>query len=300
MSVVKNVVLAGAAGSLGSVIFKKLVASGKFNIRLLRRQGSTSTLPSDVEIVDVDFESVDSLKAALTGQDALISATGSFSIESQKTLVEAAVAAGIKRYIPSEFGSDLDIPQTRALPVYGHKVEIQDAIIAASKTSDFTYTLIYNSAFLDWGIQHGFIFNWADSKPLLINGGDAVFSATTISTVGDAVVGVLTHLEETKNRSVRVEDIKLTQKKLLELAKQAAPEKPWEAVVVDLDEKVAASNAQLAKGEINEGTFIPYLWQAVLAPGYGGEFTKNDNELLGVKGGKTDQDVIDILKPLLK
>ena len=40
MSPIKNVAIAGASGSLGSVIFQKLVASGKFNVRVLRRAGS--------------------------------------------------------------------------------------------------------------------------------------------------------------------------------------------------------------------------------------------------------------------
>lgn len=299
MSAYKNVVLAGATGSLGSRIFEKLVAAGKFNITLLRRQGSTSTLPSGYNAIDVDYESVESLTAALKGQDVVISAAGSFSIASQKALIEASLAAGVKRYIPSDFGSDLDVPQTRILPVYTSKIEMQDYLIEKSKTTDITYTFIYNGAFLDWGLEHGFLLKVKDNKPSLINGGDAVFSTTTLDSVGDAVVGVLSHPEETKNRTVRVESIKLTQLRLLELAKQAVPEKSWEPENLNLADAVAASDKQRAEGNIGPFTFIPYLWQAVLQPGYGGSFKETDNKLLGIKP-TTEADVIEILKAVLK
>lgn len=299
MSPIKNVVITGASGSLGKVVLEKLVASGKFNVRVLRRQGSSAAFPAGTEVIDVDFDSVDSLKAALIGQDAVVSTVGSAALASQTTIVDAAIAAGVQRFLPSEFGSDLADPATRALPVYVPKVQAQDYLVEKSKTTSLTYTFVHNGAFLDWGLEHGFILKTSDSKPVIVDSGDSVFSTTTLGSVAQAVIGVLTHPDETKNRSVYVKDIDVSQNQLLALAKQIAPERPWQTEHVQLAPMIAASNERLAKGEINMEVLVPYLWKAVMDPECHGNFDAVDNELLGIKG-KTEKDIIDILTPLLK
>src|SRR3569833_2671033 len=299
MSEAKNVAIAGAAGSLGSVMLERLLASGKFNVRVLRRLGSTSAIPAGVEVVEVDYDSVDALKAALQDQDAIICTTPSHAIGSQRTIIDAAVAAGVKRFIPSEFGSDLDNPRTRKLPVFAEMVLVLDYLIYKGRSAGITYTFVYNSGFLDWGLEKDFILRISDGKPILIDGGDYPFSTTTLASVGDAVVVVLTHLEETRNRAVYIHDLVTTQNRLLTLAKEIAPNKEWAPVQVKLDDLTAAADARLAKGLFDMETFAPYLFRAVLDPGFGGRFQKTDNDLLGIKG-KTDDDIKAILKSLLK
>jgi uncharacterized protein YbjT (DUF2867 family) len=298
-STIKNVAVVGAAGNLGGAILDKLVASGKFNIKVLKRSGSKSSLPAAMDVVEVDFTSLDSLKSALAGQDAVVSAVGMQGLESQLLLIDAAASAGVKRFIPSEFGSNLENPNTRKLPVFAGKMKVQNHIIETSKTTDLTYTLVYNNAFLDWGIKNDFLLSTSDSKPVLINGGDLLFSATSVPSVGDAVVGILSHPAETKNRAVRIHDLMTSHNKLLALAKQAAPGRDWKPVTVSLDDLVAKADERLAKGIYDQETFVPYLYRAVLDPNYGGKFEQTDNELLGVKG-KTDQDIIELFKKHLQ
>lgn len=299
MSSIKNVSLAGASGSLGRFVLEKLQASGKFNIKILRRQGSSSTFPSGVDVVDVDYESLEAVTAALKGQDALVSTVGMPQITAQNTLIDASIAAGVKRFIPSDYGSDLDNPGVRKLPVYAQKVEVQDYLIGKTKTTDLSYTTVYNNAFLDWGLEHDFIFKTSDYRPLIIDGGDLTFSSTSLPSVADAVVGVLSHPEETKNRTVYIEDVKITQNKLLELAKKAAPEKPWEPQNVKLDDLTAKSDSRLAQGLFDTETFVPYLYRACLDPRSGANFEKTDNELLGVKG-LTEDEVLGYVKQYVK
>jgi uncharacterized protein YbjT (DUF2867 family) len=298
MSTITNIAIAGASGSLGSVVLQGLVNTGAYKITVLRRQGSSATFPEGTKVVDVDFSSVESLKSALGGQDVVISALGTLAIDGQFALVDAVAAAGVKRFIPSEFGSNLDNPNTRRLPVFAQKIKVQDYIIEKSKSTPLTYTFVYNGAFLDWGLEHGFVLQTSNYKPTIIDGGDNVFSTTTLASVADAVVGILKNLEETKNRAVYIEDMKITQNKLLALAKEVAPSKPWETVPLKLDDLTAASDARLAKGLYDMETFAPYLFRAILDPAYGGNFEKVDNDLLGVKGA-TDADIIQILKKLI-
>ncbi|VUC25780.1 unnamed protein product [Clonostachys rosea] len=295
MSAIKNVAVTGASGSLGTVIFDHLVSSGKFNITVLRRHGSSSKFPEGTKVIDVNFDSVDELTAALKGQDALVSSVGTPLLQGQKLLVDAAIAAGVKRVLPSEFGSNLDFANTRKLPVFAHKVEVQDYLKEKAKTTPITYTFVYNSAFLDWGLQHNFLLAHAEGKPSIFDGGDITFSATTLSSVADAVVGVLSHPEETKNRTVFIEDTKITQNKLLELAKKANPSKTWNPQPAKLDDITAKADARLAQGIFDFETFVPYIFRAILDPAYGGNFPKTDNELLGLKG-LTDEQVYEVVK----
>lgn len=299
MSTIKNVAIAGASGALGSVVFKKFVEAGRFNIRVLKRAGSESTFPAGTDVVEVDYTSFDSLKAALQGQDAIISTLTTLAVDAQLTLIDAAIAAGIRRFIPSEFGSNLDVPSVRALPVFAHKVKIQDYLIEKSKSTPVTYTFVYNSVFLDWGLERNFLLNLAETKATLIDGGSSEFSTTTLPSVADALVGVVSHPEETKNRTVYIHDTVTTQKKLLALAQKVAPEKSWESVEVKLDDLTAKADERLAKGLYDLETFTPYLFRAIFDPKSKAKFEKTDNELLGVKG-VTEEDIIELLKPLLK
>ncbi|KAK3381198.1 hypothetical protein B0H63DRAFT_475082 [Podospora didyma] len=297
----KNIAITGAAGSLGSVVFKTLLDAGKFNIRVLRRAGSSSTFPAGVEVVDVDFKSPSSLKSALVGQDAVVNTMASYVDNTPHTaLATAAFEAGVKRFIPAEFGANLDSAATRALPIFAGKVEVQDYLAQAVKTNPegTSYTLIYNAAFLDWGLQNDFILAISEAKPIILNGGDLPFSTTTLQSVADAVVGVLTHPAETKNRAVHVHDIVLTQNRLLALAKQVAPNRDWQPVPADMDTLIAAAGEKMSRGIFDKDSIFSFLYRATFDPACGCAFDATDNELLGIKG-KTEEDVIELLKTYL-
>ncbi|KKP06459.1 hypothetical protein THAR02_01417 [Trichoderma harzianum] len=295
----KNIALTGAAGAVGSVVLKALLAAGNFNITVFRRNKSTSTFPDNVKVVDVDFESVDSLTAALAGQDALVSTVGTEGLgEQQKKLVDAAVAAGVKRFIPSEFGCDLTNELAAKLPVFQPKIGVARYLEEKAKTTPLTYTFAYSGPFFDWGLEHNFIFKSAGSKPILYDGGDTVFSTSTLDAVAQAVVAILNKPEETKNRAVRFQSAALSQNQLLKVAKEVAPERDWQPEVVKIDDVTAAADERLAKGIFGPETFIPYLVRAVNDPRYGPQFTTLDNELLGVKQ-LTEAEIKDIVKSKL-
>jgi hypothetical protein len=279
-------------------VLQALLNSGKFNLTVINRASSSTTFPDNVKVTSADFSSVDSLTAALKGQDAVVSTLGTAGLLSQTLLVDAAVAAGVKRFLPSDFGCDMGNAKTGALPVYRNKVVVHKKLReAVAAHPDFTYTLVCNNAFLDYGIQKNFLLNWKDAQPKLFDGGDNVFSATTLASVGQAVVGVLRHPEETRNRFVYVKDIDISQNMLLGLAKKIDAEKVWkEPIILSTADMEKASNESLAKGQITPSVMMAYLFRVLFGPAeYGGCFANVDNELLGVKG-KTMNDVEDILR----
>jgi hypothetical protein len=268
-------------------------------LTVLSRASSTSTFPTSVKVLRVDYTSVESLTDALKGQDAVISAVGTEGFVGQSVLVDASIAAGVKRFLPSEFGSDLGNPKTAALPVFGYKIATRKYIeekIAAG--AGITYTYVINGPFLDWALEHRFLLSWNEEKPSIYDGGDQLVSTTTLHSVGLAVVGVLDHYEETKNKPVFVQDIQMSQNRLLELAKKVQPTKIWEPTEVSLAEIEKSSNEALAKGDYSAPVIFGYLFVAVFGEGYGSRMKKDDNKLLGVPG-KTEADVEAILKKLL-
>ena len=293
MSTIKNVAIAGASGAVGEPVLNALVSSNLFNVTILRRSGSSSTFPANIKTVEVDYNSVDALASALKGQDAVVSTVGSLQIPAQRTIIDAAIAAGVKRFIPSSFGSNLDSPKARALPVFKYKVETQEYLKEKAKAGEITYTEVYNAAFLDWGVYHEFLLSAKGGQPI-IGDGNTTFSATTLASVADAVVGILKHPEETENRPVYIEDIKITQNKLKECAEKASGKK-LELGSVNLDTLTQKADERLAQGLVDMETFVPYLYRAVFDPEFGGNYEKTDNELLGIKGC-TEEDVVEMYR----
>ena len=57
-------------------------------------------------MIRANYDSAKSLKAAFQGQDAVISLVGGTALGDQNKLIDAAIAAGVKRFLPSEYGSD--------------------------------------------------------------------------------------------------------------------------------------------------------------------------------------------------
>jgi hypothetical protein len=79
----------------------------------------------------------------MVGWDAIISTVGMPLIKTQLPMIDAAVVAGVKRFVPSEFGFDPTIPSNAGEKVYTMKTAVSDKLKDASKANaNFTYTLL--------------------------------------------------------------------------------------------------------------------------------------------------------------
>jgi NAD(P)-dependent dehydrogenase (short-subunit alcohol dehydrogenase family) len=270
---IRTVAVAGASGNLGPAILNQLLAAG-FTVTALTRADSRSTFPTVVKVVPVDYDSFDSLTAALKGQDALVSTLATLAIGAQIRLIDAAIAAGVKRLIPSEFGSNN--PLARRMPVFADKVKVHDYLVQKAQergNEGFSYTCVHNSVFFDWGLKIGFLLGKER-----YDGGERKFSTTRLETIGKAVAGVLKHAEETKNRDVFVHEAVVTQNQLAALSG-----KKWEAEDLSTDVLEREAYAELGKEQPNfASAMFGFIKKAIWGEGYGGEFTKVDNELLGI------------------
>ncbi|KAJ5584803.1 oxidoreductase CipA [Penicillium hispanicum] len=278
---ITKVALAGGTGNLGPAILNALVAAN-FEVTLLSRS-STHQLDSRVKIQVVDYNSQDSLVAALKGQDAVVNVLGVGSIprEVHLRLIDAAHAAGVQRYVPSEFGSNTAHPLTAKLPVFGDKIAVVQHLQELSqKDNAFSYTSIITGPFLDWGLEKKFIANVAGPSSPVFDGGDTPFSTTTLGAIGRAVAGVLRHPDETKNRYVHVSEAEVTQNQLLQWSGKGDQIQREPVATADL-EKQAYEVVKQSPPDF--GTFaVNLIKRAVFAKDYGGAFTNTDIELLGI------------------
>ncbi len=291
--------LTQATGNLGPAILKGLLNAG-FKVTVLTRGSSTHSFPPSVTAVSVDYDSLDSLTNALQGQEALISTLASAALATQLLLVEAAAKAHVKRFIPSEFGSDTLNEKTGNLPVFKDKIRVQDALKKEAASGGMTYTLICSGPFLDWGIMVGFLMNLKEKSITLFDGGDRVFSTTSLPNLARAVASVLTHLEQTKNRAVYVQDTATTMNKLAAMGKKAVGADGWKENIVSVDELVEQGWAELKKDKPNPAVFaVKFIVASICGEGYGSRFEKLDNELLGLEQ-MSDAEVQSLVNSLAK
>lgn len=283
-----RIALAGATGNLGLPILEALLSAG-FSVTVLSRIGGNSsklTPHPNLVIKEVNFESTASLTPAISGAEVVISCLATLAIGSQNPLIDASVDAGVKRIIPAEFGMDSQNPLCMKLPVCAPKVDTQRYLQKKSaSTPGFTYTSIANGLFLDWCLATGIILNPAQHTATLYNGGDVIFSATTLADIAKAVIGVIEHLEETANRVVYIHSAAVTQKQLIQYAEDKDG-KNWNTVVKSTEEVRRESFIELGKGprgDVNAamlGFSICACWDS----NYGCNFSGHlDNDLLGME-----------------
>jgi hypothetical protein len=126
-----------------------VLKSKKFDVTVFSRKESTSTFPEGVKVVTTDYSDAE-LEEKFKGQDAIISLPSGPAIMEQKRYIDAAIKAGVKRFIPSEFGSNtLNNDVVKAAPLFRSKVAISD-YLKSKASGEFSYTLFVTGPFLDW------------------------------------------------------------------------------------------------------------------------------------------------------
>lgn len=282
-----------ATGSLGKVMLDELLQAG-FDVTVLTRSADQK-FADNVTVKAVDYDSLDSVTGALQGQQALISTIGGAALGKQLLLVEAAAKAGVLRFIPSEFGSDTSSPKVAQLPLFADKIAVQNALKKEAEAGRLTYSLITTGPFLDWGLQNNLLASPKDQTITIFDGGNQVFSTTTLSTIGKAVASTLRHLDETKNRAVYVQGAALTSNQILKLAEKATGTS-WKTIDASVNDHLSAAWAELKKESPNHMVFIyGFIQASIWGDGFGMPFEKTDNELLGVRD-TTDEEIIGLIR----
>jgi hypothetical protein len=197
-------------------------------------------------------------------------------------VADAAVTAGVYRFIPSYFGIDMRVPGLRANPALGPKVDIQDHLEALVTAGKITYTGLSTGVLFDWALRGGFMLNMKPGGATLVyDGGDFSASTTTHGDIVKAIATVLRKPAETENKYLLLQSAVVTQKQLLRLAAEACPGRELKMVEVDSRGPIEKSKERFANGERSPDAVRGYLLEVLVAGHHCFKYT--DNELLGIK-----------------
>ncbi|TRX91568.1 hypothetical protein FHL15_007573 [Xylaria flabelliformis] len=284
-SPIKNVAVVGGSGNLGPAVVNELVDAG-FEVTVLTRGSSTSTFPAGVASKAVDYTSVESLTSALQGQDAVVSIIASVAVAGQKPLVDAAVAAGVRRIIPSEFGINTRFLGKEPIgAILQGKIQTLNYIHEKSKQNpSFTWTGISTGLFFDWGLEHGSIGLNKDTKTATIyDSGDEPYQASNLPHIGKAIAAVLKNLEKTVNRYISIASFNPTQNQVLEIVEKITGTK-WTVNKLPASEQQQIGVEKLSKGDYS--AFSNFLRKRIFEDGAGLAVAGPDNalDLLGLEG----------------
>ncbi len=149
---VKTILLAGAAGDLGRRIAKALLSRGA-RVRALTRHDASEAEQQrlnglGMEIAPADVADVNSVAQACAGAACIVSALNGLRdviIDRQGVLLDAAVRAGVPRFIPSDYAADF----TKTAPGRNRNFDLRRDFMARADQARIEVTSILNGAFMD-------------------------------------------------------------------------------------------------------------------------------------------------------
>jgi uncharacterized protein YbjT (DUF2867 family) len=147
-----TIVVAGATGNLGARIVRALLERGA-SVRALVRHGVAQDKLErlqalGVTIASVDWSSASQLRSACSGATCVVSALQGLRdviVETQTVLLDAAIQAGVPRFIPSDFSIDF----TRFPAGENRNLDLRRDFHARLDRTPISATTIFNGAFAD-------------------------------------------------------------------------------------------------------------------------------------------------------
>lgn len=264
-------------------MLQALVNAG-FQVSVLTRAQKPGAHFSNVKVIEVDFTSVDSLTAALKDVDAVVSTVGGSAVESQIPLIDAAIAARVKRFIPSDFGNVTTNPKLEPIPLYTPMFKIRQYLEQKAAAGQLSWTVLASGAFLDLILNTTSLLDFQNHTALLIDEGDNRISATSLAKIGEATASILKNPDATKNRIVRVSEAILTQNQLIGFASELEPKATWSTSKERSDVLLQEGLKQLGAGDFGMPAIMKVMKGTALAGNtYGSAFDVTDNALLGIQ-----------------
>lgn len=112
----KLILVSGATGNLGQRICRELIKNNTKVRAIVRHESSLENVAAlekmGVDVVKVNMSSEQELIAACENVSCIVSAVAGLHdviVEAQTKLLQAAIAAGVPRFIPSDFSTDISL-----------------------------------------------------------------------------------------------------------------------------------------------------------------------------------------------
>eukprot|EP01137_Pigoraptor_chileana_P020730 Opistho-2@83492 len=122
-------------------------------------------------ITCADMENIDQLAVSMTGSEIVISTIGgSGHVVRQLSLIQACKIAGVRKFVPSEYGIDFDAIQGPLMPIFEGKKVVHDAL----KESGLDYTFYVAGFFMDTIFSEFFGLNFGSGKATIPGDGNTL------------------------------------------------------------------------------------------------------------------------------
>ena len=177
-----TILVAGATGDMGRRIVRELLTLDT-RVRVLTRPGSGTAADlfggnDRIDIVEAAYNDRAALTAAVAGADVVGSAVSGVRpviVDAQRSLLAAAVAAGVPRFIPSDYSSDY-----RRIAIGSNRnFELRREFAAHLDAAPVRATSILNGAFADMLTGTAPMIMFGRRKVLFWSSADQVLDFTT-------------------------------------------------------------------------------------------------------------------------
>jgi uncharacterized protein YbjT (DUF2867 family) len=185
-----TVLIAGATGDLGGRIVREL-SHHDVRIRVLTRPGTgtASARYGDdprIEVVVAAYDDHDALTRAATGVDVVVSAvsgTRPVIVDAQRALLTATVAAGVPRFLPSDYSADY----RRITPGTNRNFELRREFAADVDAAPVQATSVLTGMFTDLLTDAAPMILFGRRRVLFWSSADQVLDFTTKDDVARVV-----------------------------------------------------------------------------------------------------------------
>ncbi len=145
-----TIVVAGATGNLGKRAVKSLAARGAAVKALVRKSTGADKIAElqalGVGVAVVDMEKAPNLAKEMNGAQCIVSLVAGLRdviVDTQTVLLEAALLAGVPRFIPSDFSTDF----TKLTPGENRNFDLRREFHERLDVAPIASTAIFNGAF---------------------------------------------------------------------------------------------------------------------------------------------------------
>ncbi|MGR5145709.1 NmrA family NAD(P)-binding protein [Photobacterium alginatilyticum] len=223
----QHVAVIGAAGQVGTPLTRGLLSLGHDVTIITRKMQKDAKLKAFEELgasvsFCADMHDADIMADILQGVDTLVaSVPGSKSIieQSEPVWLEAALKAGVKRFVPTEFGCHTQALEMGDGEVFDNKKRFHDLLMSTG----IGWTLFYNGGIFDYFLPNLRFFRKITTFGEL----ELPIYTHDIDDIGYLAALAVTD-ERTLNKCVQVDFNALSQHDMLALLKQYWPDYSFE------------------------------------------------------------------------
>jgi NAD(P)-dependent dehydrogenase (short-subunit alcohol dehydrogenase family) len=218
----KLILVAGATGNLGQKICRELIKRN-VAVRAIVRTGSDEKKikaleDSGVDVFKVDLTNEQELISVCTGVSCIVSALAGLYdviVKTQTTLLNAAVKAGVPRFIPSDFSTDF----TQMPAGENRNFDLRKEFHTILDKSTIKATSIFNGAFADVLRYNIPLFN-VQQKTIAYYEGKADWKIDFTTMNDTAAFTAMAATDDDAPRSLRIASFRVSPNDLVKFSEQ--------------------------------------------------------------------------------